>query len=193
MWQKPCREIGSLTTKGRSLLLNTQLLSNRRLPAKQALRRGGKLGQSEKFLERLDGRKVQHSSGQALLAQGPVFIRTRKPSWRRRRARPAGLNPPGKISDSAKPHGHSRLLRGGETQVVPPSWTTIPSLPTCARPEHTPHGRWGGCSRQVHPAADPPSLLPPDKGASGQHLSSPGSMRSPPHCYPAATSRTDQM
>lgn len=128
MWQKPRREISSLTTKGRSLMVNTHLLSDRRLPAKQALRRGGKLGQSEKFLERLGGRKAQHSLGQALLAQGPVFIRTRKPSWRRRRARPAGLNPPGKISDSAKPHGHSLLLRSGEAQVGPPFLSHHPQV-----------------------------------------------------------------
>lgn len=47
-------------------MVNTHLLSDRRLPAKQALRRGGKLGQSEKFLERL-GR----AEGSAQFRSGP--------------------------------------------------------------------------------------------------------------------------
>ena len=99
-----------------------------------------------------------------------------KTSWRRQ-ARPAALNPPCKMSHSAKPRSHWLPLRagaGGTQGLRLPG----PSPPACPPSPASTHSTQG----QLQAAAScrrPPPLMPPDRRASSQPLRSPGSVQSP--------------
>lgn len=102
---------------------------------------------------RKPGCKTQYVLGQTLLALAPACIRTWKTSWSRQ-ARPAGLNPPCKMSHSTKPRSHWLLLRAGVggAQGLP---LPGPAPPVCPLVSGLNMQHAGDGSRRVPRAADP--------------------------------------